>query len=91
MIVTENGTHAGHSTWAKIRKIWVAGLCHALYCGSVSDIHRKPSHACCAANNNGIAANGCCDRSGTVLIDTIPTVVRTALAVKLALAEKHMV
>jgi hypothetical protein len=57
---------------------------------SFKESHNKPSVNCCTANSNGIDPN---NRCGFVLaLDTavIPMMPNTALAPKLAVAEKHI-
>jgi hypothetical protein len=57
---------------------------------SVSDSHTNPSVICCMPKMNGMPANIVCEAEGDFLMDTMPIVVSTAPAVKLAVAEKHI-
>ena len=53
--------------------------------------HRAPSEACCRAKRKGIVLKYLRVLGLRITISPVPMAVRTAAAVKLASAEKHMV
>jgi hypothetical protein len=55
-----------------------------------NDNQSSPSESCCTAKSNGMAANIRCGFVLAFATEIIPTVPNTALAPKLAVAEKHI-
>ncbi len=90
-IKTDNGTHTGHTSCANIRKRYTGKWRHDTWSAPDNPTHNIPSAACWTANNNGIRANGTCAGVSAFLRVTTPTAANTALAPKLAPAEKHIV
>src|SRR3990170_1764352 len=86
----DNGTHTGQTSWAKIRKMYTGKWRQDSRPVPDKPIHSIPSAACCIANNKGIMAKGTCAGVLSFLRVTTPRVAKTALAPKLAPAEKHI-
>jgi len=59
--------------------------------GLVNASHTNPSANCWIAKRKGMLANTLCEGLVTTLVVATPAAVSTAPAVKLAVAEKHMI
>jgi len=75
---------------ANTRKVYVRNGCQDVSAGSFNDTQSIPSVNCCIENKIGMVPNARWGLFVALATDTIPIAPSTALAPKLAVAEKHI-
>ena len=85
------GIQNGHTAMANTRNVYVRNGNQFDISAFLKDIHNSPSVNCCIENSNGIVPKSFCGFVLAFATAITPNVPSTALAPKLAVAEKHIV